>query len=289
MHPIKKIITQLYNMEDTICLTSSPRSGSTWLAERLVEIGKLDWIDEPLRISGGKTDPLYIQGLRARSYLTDSDEHRSDTVRKIIATALAGRLGYLKLNPSIRRRLLLKFVRFNRLLPWAAREFNLNQNILLVRHPCAVVASQLRMHNKKSVWANVKYPAPDIPNYLKDKVNSLSNGEIHRTLAINWAVDQRIPIYDDRPESALLVFYEDLILNEVNELKRICDFSRLTFKQKRDKASATAAPDFAKNKQIEKWKDQLSLEVIDDIIQTVHDLGVDIYSSSSEPSCRPEM
>lgn len=283
MHPLKKLLTTCYDIQNTITVSCSPRSGSTWLSERLISIGKLDCVDEPLRLEKGRDDPLYHLGLRARTCLIDADQNRIDSVKSIMNEVLYGRVGYLELYPRLQRRLLLKFVRINRMLGWATREFNLRYNVLLLRHPCAVISSQLLMHGGNTAWFTVSKPAPDIPKYIEDKVNELSNGKAHRTLAINWALDQRIPLFDDRPKNILLVFYEDLIINPEQELSRICNFCNLKFRRIPDKASATASADFSREKQISKWKNQLTPSIAEDIVMTCQKLGIDFYTTDALP------
>jgi len=287
MHPLKKLVTHLYRRKDTVCITSSPRSGSTWLAEMLVQIGGFDWVNEPLRLLQGKHDPLYEQGIRARTCLIDADARRVASVTSIMSDVLDGRIGYLQLSPRVQRRLLLKFVRMNRMLAWVTQDFELQHNLLLVRHPCAVVASQLAMHGSNSVWSKIKQPAPDIPRYLRQRVMPLVNEDPHRNIAINWALDQRIPLYDYRPDNTLLVFYEDLMAHPYQEWKRISQFCGVDFKTVQDRASATASQDFFRETQTSKWKEQLSPHMVDDILSTCHELGVNVYTTDLMPTSRP--
>lgn len=283
MNYLKAFIGQFYRNDETICLACSPRSGSTWLAERLVEMGGLDWVDEPLRLRKGENDPLFTRGLRARTCLLDASEDRVALVRSVMTDVLKGQVGYLQVAPRLKRRLLLKFVRANRMLGWLSREFKLKHNVLMVRHPCAVVASNVSMHSGKSVWSGVTKAAPDVPECLRERVASLLNGDVHRALAINWALDQLVPLSIDPPSNTLLIFYEDLVAEPDRELMKIAQFCGLVFRKLEDRASATASPDFSRDSQTSKWKSQLSIAAIDDILKTCHQLGVDLYSSDPMP------
>lgn len=283
MNILKKILTNLYKREDVVCVASSPRSGSTWMAETLVRAGAFDWVDEPLGLKGNKGELLRDAGFRARTCIDDADSARRDAVLACMDQVLRGRVGWLQLHPTLRRRLLLKFVRINRMLGPVVEKFHLKRNILLIRHPCAVVSSQLNMHGGKAVWSSVSGPAPDIPEDLSDNVAALRNGSTARSLAINWAIDQLHPIYRSRPANTMLVFYEDLIRNSDEEWSRICSIAGADVKKILDKPSKTVSSDFKTSSQLDKWKDQLPSEVIDDILSTCHCLGVDLYDDRPMP------
>ena len=284
MHPLKNLATYLYDARDTVCVASSPRSGSTWLAETLVDLGHYDWVDEPLRLENGELRP---HGFTARSCLLDASGEREAAIARKMREVLCGRVGHLQLSWRLRRRLLLKFVRINRMLAWATDEFDLQRNILLVRHPCAVVASQLAMHGGNSKWSNMSSPAPDIPSYLEAQVRSLADGSAHRSLAINWAIDQRIPVYDFVPRNTLLVFYEDLMADPEGGWRKICDFCGIRYEALSGRPSATASSDFSVAAQIDKWREKLPMDIAEDILHTCHALGVELYDMASSPRERP--
>lgn len=287
MNVMKRLLTHLYRIENSICLASSPRSGSTWVAETLVRAGKYDFVDEPLRMSTSFKETLLKAGIEARTCLCDADEQRVETVSRLMSEVLRGRVGWLQLYPGASRNLLLKFVRLNRMIAFNVRTFNVKRNILLVRHPCAVISSQLAMHGQNSIWAGVSGPAADIPEKLISTVESLTNGETVRALALNWCLDQRIPIYEDPPENTLLVFYEDLLASPEPEWQKIFGFLGLKNVELKDQPSRTVSADFSKNSQTSKWRNQLSKKEISDILSTCQEMGVELYSDQEMPEKRP--
>ncbi len=286
VNTVKRGLTYLYRRADTICVASSPRSGSTWLAETLVRQGRLDWVDEPLRLKG-PGEALRHAGFTARTCLIDASPDRVQMVSRVMDQVVTGRVGRLEVAPAIRRRLLLKFVRLNRMMAWTVERYQLKRNVLLVRHPCAVIASKLAIDHQHSKWSHATGPTPDVPKYLLKKVNSLSNGQLIRTLAINWAIDHRIPLYDFPPNDTLLVFYEDLVSHFAREWHRVAKHCGVSGNFVENRRSSTASRDFDPGSQISKWKNMLTPGMIDEVLTTCHAIGVDIYNEDVLPGHRP--
>lgn len=265
MHPVKQMLTRFYDNAQTVCISSSPRSGSTWLAETLVTIGGFDWVDEPLRM----TEELRASGFVARTYVSGNNEGIESAMEDVIR----GRVGYLVMYPRIGRRLLLKFVRLNRMMRWTVERYGITAGILLVRHPCAVVSSQLAMGRRKnSAWARVEAPAPHIPDYLMDAVASVTRSRmsVERILAINWAVDNAIPLVHEPPASTIVTSYERLMINQATEMRALCSHCRVPFRSVDSGVpSRTASPDYDRAVQLEKWRNQLSGEAQDEVREVV--------------------
>lgn len=268
MHPIKRMLTYAYRDRDTVCLASSPRSGSTWLAQMLVELGRYDWVDEPL----GMTDDLRRAGFSARTYMPKA----GSSVESVMHDVIRGRVGYLRLYPRLRRRLLLKFVRLNRMLRWTVETFGIENSILLLRHPCAVISSRLELGRREnSVWARVSGVAPDVPDYLAETVESLVRPtmSVERILAINWALDHAIPLVHERPRHIYVVSYENLVRDPDRELQAICAHCGIPFRViDGTRPSHTASPDYQRGTQLDKWRERLSPDAQNDVREVVERL-----------------
>jgi hypothetical protein len=287
MNKAKYILTYLYNTKKTVCLASSPRSGSTWVKEMLVSAGKYDCVDEPLRLKGPSGNKLTHAGFAPRTCIIDASYERRKAILSTLEEALKGRVGWLQLSPALRRNLLLKFVRINRILKETVETFDLERTILLVRHPCAVVSSQLAMHGGDSVWSNVSALADDVPAYLRAKIETIDLNAPHKVLALNWAIDQRIPLFDYKPDNTLLVFYENLISNPVEEWERISIFLDIPIPTGLNRPSTTASNDLTISDQNKKWKEKLPANFIRDIVEICNVMGVDIYGCDEKPLYDP--
>ena len=159
-----------YDIRQTIVIAGSPRSGTTWLAELLNTIPRSAILWEPLFLDADPQLPKI--GFGWRTYVPP-DRDRPE-MEAYLRRVLTGRV----LNPwtlqrtSLRdvyrvKRWIVKFVRANMLLPWLTLRFPTRRPLLLVRHPCAVVASQIR----NGAWAN---PAISVLSRVLRRVSTLA-------------------------------------------------------------------------------------------------------------------
>src|SRR5690606_10560197 len=141
------------NKARIIC--GDPRGGTTWLAQLLNQLPGSALIWEPLAVSEVKE--VHALKFQWRQFIPESDSWPE--AKELMECILSGRLlsPYLcqQTTPQQLRdatHLLIKFCRANQLLPWLTKEFNFEAPpVYLVRHPCAVVASQM----KQGDWRNV--------------------------------------------------------------------------------------------------------------------------------------
>lgn len=110
----------------------------------------------------------------------------------------------------------VKFCRANRLLPWLARRWGHVKIIHLLRHPCAVVSSQLRhcgFRNMADRYVIDSGPyADEFYEPYRDLVESLSGPE--EILAARWCLDDMPPLVDPRRDELWhTVRYEELVEN----------------------------------------------------------------------------
>lgn len=142
---IRALMMRNYDTADTILLTGSPRSGTTWLGVILSISKGYAMITEPFHLS---TPGLREAGFSWRTYVDPNSPWPSG--KRVVGAILSGK----NLNPGMLRdnslmqlllskRLVIKSVRANRLLPWIDQHYQLRGIVLIIRHPCAVVASQM--------------------------------------------------------------------------------------------------------------------------------------------------
>lgn len=173
-----------YDLGSTILLTGSPRSGSTWLAQAWHQ-GGYDIVDEPLNLRAFPEAEKI--GFEWRTYIPPDEAESARSV--FMRNVLTGRIGYVRPSRDFfglfptplllkKCKLIVKCVRANRMLAWITNQFPIQGAILLIRHPCAVVSSQVAMGvRQNSPW---KYATKDrvrddpysfggtIPSFLQD-------------------------------------------------------------------------------------------------------------------------
>jgi hypothetical protein len=188
------------------------------------------------------------------------------------------------------RRLVVKEIRSNLMLGWLASTFDLRV-VLLVRHPCATVASQAsRGWGTQRKVIDVLLRQPElVQDHLMDDLERLGSAFPDTTaarLAIRWAIETRIALamaaQDDR---ILPVAYEDLLLRPRAELERIFAFLGWAPRDsdwRRVLSRTGHGPTPAER--LGSWKARLAAQESACILAVVRSLGVDLYDESELPT-----
>ena len=307
-------------IKDTILIAGAPRSGTTWLMEILSTLPRYTGIFEPL-------NPIWCPesfeiGFRSRTYLSsDTDWPEGENYLKktftgqianlaikdsIITSLLSGLSIKNIMRQFLGDKLVVKSVNLNRLLPWIAQRFRLRKIFFIIRHPCAVVASQLK--TGLCGYRPTSPPYKDIFPTLEDildeasKIKRIDPNIIEKLkkiktreeiLATSWCLDNYVPLYLSKAHSWSLIIYEKLVKEGEKEIE--CLFNEIGVKSvpraafhNLKKPSMVIIKDETKlikrpEQQLSKWKQFLSEEQIDKILKIVSDFGLDIYTNQLEP------
>ncbi len=226
-----------FRIEDTIVVAGCPRSGTTWVMDLLNCIPAYTTIFEPLHI--GRFPQAEKAGFLPRTYVPVGSE--APTMKKYLEKVFTGRItsskpntGYiLTINKVMERlkanKLIVKFVRANRLLPWLTHVFNLRAVFLIIRNPYATIASQLRTGYTGYLLPKGHLPAKH--TIISDAEAAHLNEKIMRglrsidreeeLLAAIWALDHFIPLTSSSPQPWITLNYETLVTNPGSEIDRI--------------------------------------------------------------------
>lgn len=299
-----------YTAANTVALFAQPRSGSTWLAEILQAIPRSIILNEPLWRS-----PLNTCGA-----LPAPSAGRVDEVRKLnfyfnqpipepagwpaaesfFDKLLKGgvcKLGLYDLNDFKQlkpaQNFIVKFCYGHLLFHWFLARFNV-QPIVLIRHPCAVVSSQLRHYAWKSVH---RAPFFQIPGFryheyflqYEEVLKHIHTAE--GVLAAIWAINTKAieePHQHNRPWHTLV--YEKLLLHKEEEIPALFHWINQVpppgIYKRSEQLSSTSSeiskrtlgkPDHSIH--LNKWKKDLNQRQIANIMHIVKDIGVDYYST----------
>ncbi|MFX0035954.1 MAG: sulfotransferase domain-containing protein [Candidatus Hermodarchaeota archaeon] len=303
----KKIKTQ-----DTLIISGTPRSGTTWLMEIIEKLPKYASVFEPLNPKWFPDAKLY--GFNSRTYVPlNTDWKRGE---KYLHKVFSGKI--ISKNPNynpdpkfiikrlLSNKIVVKFIRANRLLPWIQEKFQLKGIIHIIRHPCATINSQLEKnyfgYNYLTKDFTEKMPSKEvlineisqIKNYKSFFLNIVKNFK-HKEeiLAAIWCIDNIIPLTSIYVNKLYILTYESLISEGLKELKKLYTF----FGEKLNKASInqllipsrlTKGENPKKvlnlNYQINKWKTSLNENQINRIIDVVHEFGLDFYTRDIIPN-----
>lgn len=295
--------------EDTIVIAGSPRSGTTLLLEALHKAKGYKAINEPLLTP--RSQKKY--GFDSRSYIPI--DKKADHQRFFLNQVLQGQMdssarwvfeaqsksGKL-LEHASRKKVIVKFCRITRMLPWFADQFNARGVVLIIRHPCAVVNSMLRygqwdmwtaefVHKNKHNKSNALYidHLPDSVRHVFEPVRDQISTQTE-ALAFMWCLDHYLPLIHAKKHTWIIVSYEKLILQNYNELKRITSILDLELNEEMlnvfNKPSSSVKGQIKNSAadQISKWQQQLTSRQIDNILSIVKTVNMSpIYSDKAEP------
>ncbi len=307
---VKRNSSREINKENTICLFCQPRGGSTWLAEIMLHLPGSVLIDEPLW-RGHTIEPFGLPKASDRKVPAIADlgffyhQHIPESAswpqaKNVLEEILAGRVpskglyeeqGWQKLQNSGLH--IVKFCYANMLMPWLIRQFDFRA-ILLTRHPCAVIASQLRRPSWRDISIGKNITVSDFPYnepYLKalEKIGKITSRETY--LAVIWALNfKHTAMLPKNNRQWLTLSYEGLVTNFEYEIKRIdrrlgldlsgCNINRHKPSKSSDIMTKTAT---RHENRLSSWQRDLDKKQIRDIFHVLDIFEIDIYGAGAEP------
>jgi hypothetical protein len=287
-------------IEQSIILTGSPRSGTTWLAQILASLPGYKHFDEPLRLAPPLVRKL---GLEERNYV--APDASRPALREYVAHALRGQVdgpyqvkGTSKLQRIYemyrRPQVVAKFIRANRMAHWLDATFDARATFVILRHPCAVVSSHLQKWGAPSQPEDLhtgfggRLPR-DLVATFRDVLRSVETGE--EILAAVWALDTYCVLRHHGSAPGPVVTYEQLRREPDEVLTFVFDHLGAPVPEAAwnhvDLPSRSAAPDLHVDdveRQLSKWRRKLSGEQIARILSVTHAFGLDMYGDDVYPA-----
>jgi hypothetical protein len=212
----------------TLFLAGSPRSGTTWVAERVAVAG-LRLIFEPFHPDQVAASRV----LQHRQYLrpSDTDSRFSQLAERIVHGRLRSSWADRYNRQVLPARRLIKEVRANLLLGWLHARFPWMPIALVLRHPGAVVASQRAVDwDFHADPAHLLDQEPLVEDYLAPFAPLLEGARspVDQGVAV-WCVENYVPLNQFRRGEIHIVCYEHLLVRPEEELRRLASFFGLPF------------------------------------------------------------
>ena len=238
-------------MDKMVIIAGSGRSGTTWIQDSLADANGLRTIFEPL-------NPAGVPAAREFAYrylVADADDRElklfldgvfSGTHRSLWANYRIRpsrfnflRVGFSQAISNVRKLarhyrkyrdrghegVIVKFIRANLMLPWIVRQYRVPL-LFVTRHPCAVIASRLKLGG--SDWVSQhdldRYrSAPDLVQLILDEFDVDINAAFSpiEALACVWCIENLLPVQWADDAGYMVTAYEKLLINDKDEWERV--------------------------------------------------------------------
>jgi hypothetical protein len=207
---------------DSVFLAGSGRAGTSWVSEIINYRGEYRYVFEPFH--PGKVD--VCKNFRSKQYLRPDDrrEEYLEPARKVLTGALRSRWTDRFHRRFVARRRLIKDIRANLLLGWMRANFPGMPIILLLRHPCAVVASRLALGWKDNLSETMGQEelVEDFLRPMEPEIRGARDAfESHLFL---WCIENYVPLRQFAPGEIHLAFYENFLARPEDEIGRLFSF-----------------------------------------------------------------
>jgi hypothetical protein len=295
LNPIVGTVTadSHYDLRNTIVVAGWARSGTTWLAEMFAAIPRSAILFEPLH--GDRVPAAVAAGFPVRDILAPGEGTPSQ--KAFMERVLRGRVlnwwtcSANPVNRAFRPKLwIVKEIQLNYLIEWLLGTFPVRRCILIVRHPCATVASRLSQGwTPEDARIKLKNSAPrrKFP-HLQELSRDLKDP--FEVLAARWCLMNYVPLKLN-PRRFHVVAYESLATRGIADLVPVFSDWGIeippTMQETLGRASATtkaaAASGTTHQQKIDKWKQTLTQDQIARILRVVRDFGMDFYTDDPEP------
>ncbi len=206
----------------SVFLAGSGRSGTTWLSEIINHRGTYRYVFEPF-------NPAKVGEFghfESKQYLSPDDGRAEFLGPARLALTGALRDPWTdRFNATlVARRRLIKDIRANLLLAWMRANFPGMPIVLLLRHPCAVVASRLALGWKDNLEETMEQErlVDDFLLPMEADIRA-ARDDFERHLFL-WCIDNYVPLKQLGRGELHLTFYEDLLANPEEELRSLFGF-----------------------------------------------------------------
>lgn len=206
----------------SVFLAGSGRSGTTWLSEVINYRNEYRYVFEPFY-----PDRVGIcQSFRRKQYLRPDDEREEylEPARTILSGGLRNGWTDRFNRKHVARRRLIKDIRANLLLGWMQANFPGMPLILLLRHPCAVTDSRLKLG-----WQDILDDTMEQDDLVEDFLRPFeaeiraARTPFERSVFL-WCIENYVPLRQLEPGSIHVSFYELLCARPEDEVRRLFAF-----------------------------------------------------------------
>jgi hypothetical protein len=269
-------------------VAGAARSGTTWLGDLIASQIPCRILFEPFNpdLVPQYRDFHYFQYMRPGS---ENPEFHA-FARKVFTGEIRNRWIDRQNERIVSEYRLIKEIRANLALKWLHDNFPETPIILLMRHPCAVVASRMELGWATDGDIESFLSQPDLAiDHLSPYVDLIKSAKTtEEKHAVIWSVSYLVPLRQFQPGELTLVYYENLCKQPEVELSAI--FSSIGYKYEKPMADMINRPSQTARQtsaivtgtdKITSWKKQLSDAQTGNILRVVDAFGLSyLYGDS---------
>ncbi|CAN5579819.1 hypothetical protein BH24ACT21_BH24ACT21_01160 [soil metagenome] len=207
---------------NTVFLAGSGRSGTTWLSEILNHRNEYRYIFEPFH-----PDKVGLcKNFRRKQYLRPGDRREEflDPARRILSGGIRNGWTDRFNRKLVARQRLIKDIRANLLLGWINSNFPEMPLVMLLRHPCAVTVSRLKLG-----WRDILDETMEQRDLVEDHLSPFekeircARTPFERSVFL-WCIENYVPLQQLGRDEIHLVYYENLCTDPEREIRRLYAF-----------------------------------------------------------------
>jgi hypothetical protein len=225
--------------KNSIFLAGSARSGTTWVSDIINYKNEYRYVFEPFHPSKVRV----CKGFKHKQYLRPEDRREEFLIpaRIILSGDLRSNWTDHLDEGFISCRRLIKDIRANLILGWIRANFPGMPMILLLRHPCAVASSKIRLRRIREPTLRQRW-MPRLDDFLSqsdlvedflepftEEIRS-ARDDFERDI-FSWCIENYVPLKQFGPGELHLTFYEGLCEDPAGEVGRLFAFLGRDFDQ----------------------------------------------------------
>lgn len=289
-----RVLSGLYvdlnrDYRNTIFLAGSGRSGTTWVSDIINYKNEYRYVFEPFH-----PEKVEIcRPFRHKQYIRPGDRREEFLypAQTILSGALRNRWADRFHSRFISERRLIKDIRTNLMMAWIRANFPEMLIIFLLRHPCAVANSKVKLGWKPDVndFLSQKELVDDFVGPFEDEMRSAKTDfERH---VFSWCVENYVPLAQLKYGEVHLTFYENLAENPKGELGRLFafmgkDFDESIFERMKKPSllSRERSAVLSGEKLADSWRNQVTTAQLERTLDILRLFGLDaVYSEKTMP------
>jgi hypothetical protein len=201
---------------DTVLVAGSGRSGTTWLSTLINHDNEHRFIFEPFH----PEKVAACEPFHRKQYLRPEDDRAIylEAAEKILSGKLRSRWADRFNRKPVARRRLVKDIRTSLLLGWMRRHFSGMPIVFILRHPCAVADSRLRLGWRDSLEEVMSQKQLVEDHLAPFEAEILAAEDPFERSVFLWCIENYVPLRQPGAEKLHVVFYEHLVSDPEKEL-----------------------------------------------------------------------